>query len=233
MVRSFFFKASVLLFLAGFIGFIIFISGQKTPSREPPLVDEMSRHNPITIKGLSANKFNGKRLLTHLLVDEVKVSPRKYFVFNVRPFNEVIFSNVRFETHFYPDKQGMAGGINSILSEKEIMPTKGENNLGGLGVITRGIVKGLDWEIFNGDKLFLRVKAKRACVDSKKDRTSLENVTLEQTSPKRTIVSKKVIWIGKGEVFEIPGDYLVLTPEGRVSGKGTQINVDFIVNPYP
>jgi hypothetical protein len=50
-------------------------------------------------------------------------------------------------------------------------------------------------------------------------------------SPKRIIVSKKVIWNGKDEVFEIPGDYLALTPEGKVSGKGIKLDVKFIVNP--
>jgi hypothetical protein len=233
MVRSFFFKAWLLAFLAGFVGFIIFFSGQKTASPEPPFIDKISRHSPITVKGLSASKCDGNRLLTHLQADEFKVNPRKYFIFNVRPFNEVTFSNVRFETHFYPDIHGAAGGISFILSEEETTLVKGDNNLDGFGVITRGIIKGLVWEIFNADKLCVRVKAKKAHIDFNKNRTSLKNVTLEQMSPKRIIVSKTVIWNGKDEVFEIPGDYLALTPEGKVSGKGLRLDVEFIVNPFP
>ncbi len=231
MIRSFFFKSLLLAFLAGFVGFIVFVSGQKTASPDLPYKDELFRPYPIAVKGLSTSRVDGNRLLSHLKADEFKVRPRKYFIFNVRPFNEVIFSNVKFETHFYPDIHGMAGGISFILSEEETIPVKGGNNLDGFGVITRGIIKGLVWEIFNADKLCLRVKAKKAHIDFNKNRTNLKNVTLEQMSPKRIIVSKKVIWNGRDEVFEIPGDYLALTPEGKVSGKGIKLDVKFIVNP--
>lgn len=218
--------------MAGFVCFIIFFSGQKTSPPEPPFIDKISRYSPLTVKGLSASKCDGNRLLTYLQADEFKISPRKYFIFNVKPFNEVTFSNVRFETHYYPDMHGTTGGISFILSEDETISVKGDNNLDGFGVLTRGIVKDLVWEIFNADKLCLRVKAKKAHIDFNKNRTSLENVTLEQMSPRRTILSRKVIWNGKDQVFQIPGNYIVLTPEGKVTGKGTKINVDFVVSPF-
>jgi len=232
MRPSFFRKVFLATLLASFLGMTMWIFAEKTAPPDLPHSDEPVRPYPIAVKGLSARRVDGKRLLTHLQADEFKVSPRKYFVFNVKPFNEATFSNVRFETHFYPDAQGMARGIHFILSEEETMPFKGENNLAGFGVITRGVIKDLVWEIFKADKRCLIVKAKKAYINVNKNRTSLRNATLEQMSPKRVITSQTVIWNGKDKVFEIPGDYVALTPEGKVSGRGIKLNVDFMANSF-
>ena len=233
MRRSFFLKAFLATFLASFLGITIWIFVEKTASPDLPYKDELFRPYPIAMKGFSVSRVDGNRLLSHLKADEFKVNPRAYFIFNVRPFNEVTFSNVRFETHSYSDIHGMNGGISFMLSEEKTIPFNRDNNLDGFGVITRGIIKGLVWEIFNTDKLCLRVKAKKAHIDFNTNRTSLKNVTLEQMLPKRIIVSKTVIWNGKDEVFEIPGDYLALTPKGKVSGKRIKLDIESIVNPFP
>jgi len=232
MIRSFFFKSLLLAFLAGFVGFIVFVSGQKTASPDLPYKDELFRPYPIAVKGLSASTVDGNRLLTHLQADEFKVSPRKYFIFNVKPFNEVTFSNVTLETHVYSDMGEMAGGMSLISPNEKIMSAQGaKDTFEGIGIVTRGVIKDLVWKIYKADSLCLIVKAKKAHIDFKKKKTYLKNVTLKQMSPKRIIASKKVIWNGRDEVFEIPGDYLALTPEGKVSGKGIKLDVEFIVNP--
>ena len=232
MRRSFFLKVFLATLLPCFLGIAIWILAEKIVSPEPPFVDKTSPHSLIEVKGLSDSRVIGNRLLTYLQADEFKVSPRKFFIFNVKPFNEATFSNVRFETHFYPDTPEVARGTSFILSEEETMPFKEDNNLIDFGLITRGVIKSLVWEIFNVDKLYLTVKAEKAHIDIKKNRTSLKNVTLEQMSPKRIIVSKTVIWNGKDDVFEIPGDYVALTPEGRVRGKGINLNLDFVANSF-
>ena len=219
-------------FLSSFLGITIWIFAEKTPSPDLPYKDELFRPYPIAVKGLSASRVDGNRLLSHLKADEFKVRPRKYFIFNVRPFNEVTFSNVTLETHVYPDMGEMAGGMSLISPNEKIMSAQGaKDTFEGIGIVTRGVIKDLVWKIYKADSLCLIVKAKKAHIDFKKKKTYLKNVTLEQMSPKRIIASKKVIWNGRDEVFEIPGDYLALTPEGKVSGKGIKLDVEFIVNP--
>jgi len=233
MRRSFFPKAFLATFLASFLGITIWIFAEKTASLDLSFEKELFRPYPIAVKGLSASRVNGNRLLSHLKADEFKVNPRKYFIFNVRPFNEVTFSNVTLETHVYPDMGEMAGGMSLISPNEKIMSAQGaKDTFEGIGIVTRGVIKDLVWKIYKADSLCLIVKAKRGHIDFKKKKTYLKNASLENLLTQRLVLSKSVIWNETDRVFEITGEYLVVTPEGKVSGKGIKLDVEFILNPF-
>jgi hypothetical protein len=184
------------------------------------------------VKGLSASRVDGNRLLSHLKADEFKVNPRKYFVFNIKPLREATFSNVILETHVYPDMGGMVGEMSLISPNEKVLSAQGaKDTFEGMGIVTRGVIKNLVWKIYSADSLCLIVKARRGYIDCKKKKTNLKNVSLENLLSQRLIVSKSVIWNERDKVFEIPGEYFAVTPKGNVRGRGMKLDMDLVVRP--
>jgi hypothetical protein len=40
-----------------------------------------------------------------------------------------------------------------------------------------------------------------------------------------------IIWDTKEKIFKIPGTYVAITPQGRATGKGIKVHLDFTVQP--
>jgi len=226
------FKYSLAVVVAFVIGIIVRVPLQKREPCSFPVSDEINRPYPIWIKGLTASKFDGDKILSQVRAEEFKVNPRRYFVFNIRPFNEATFTNVRLETHYYPDLTEKTKELGLFPPAEHMIPIKvAKVPLKGEGIITRGVVTGFIWEIFKADRLCLVVKAKAAQIDFKEKEIKLINVSIEDESSQKLIMSRSAIWSEKEKSFRIPGKYLAATPKGKAVGKGIKLDLNFVASP--
>ena len=223
-----FFSVSLIILL----GITILISIHHKPIARQSNIGDINTAYPIWIKGFSSREFNGNNVLKRLSADELTIGPRKYFVFNIRPLNEAVISNAKLETHYYFDGNSTGQELDrfhpggSLISGKGIrtsIPTK--------GIITRCRFKDLFWKIYRDNNLSLVIQAKGAEINFRTKQMRLSDVCIEDRKSHKCIITRSVIWNEKQKTFKIPGHYIAMTPKGRVSGRGMQLDLNFVARP--
>lgn len=223
-------KVSLILIIALSLGVILWDRFHGNESSPPISPERKTSTPPLRIKGLSHSAYFNDKLIARIEADEFKVNQRRFWVFNIRPFNEVTLTNAKLEVHFYeemPSEADMFSFAKDILS----LNKKGKSDLKGMGLITRGVIKNLTLEVYKAEKLSMVVRARKAYIDFRRNKTRFEMADIEDVVSKKRIKSKSGIWNNKEKVFVIPGDYVVQTPEGRASGRGIKIDLNFTVTP--
>ncbi|MBE9504988.1 MAG: hypothetical protein IME96_12515 [Proteobacteria bacterium] len=229
MKRSFFLKVSLVSVMALSLGIIVWVSIHNKAPSQSSSSEQKHYSTPMRITGLDASTFSGDKLLTRVRADEFKVGPRKSFIFNIRPFNEVVLTNARLEVHLYPD---MPKGVGLFFLGENILSVKNaKTTLKGMGVLTRGVIKGLVLEVFKADRLRLVVEAQKVYIDFKRKETKLIDASIKEILSQKLIMSKSIIWSEKEKIFTIPGAYFTLTPKGRATGKGIKVDLNFALSP--
>lgn len=212
------------------LGLILWGLSQRKETTAPS-IEQKSSPYPVKIEGLSYSTYDydKDRLIARIKADEFKVNPRRFWIFNVRPFNEATLINAILEIYLYED---MPSEVNLFSFAQEFLSLnkEGKSALKGMGLITRGVIKGLTLMVYKADKLFLVVKAKEAYIDLKRKETRLVTVSIEDVLSKKLITSRSVVWDNKEKVFKIPGEYRAQTPKGQASGKGIKVDLDFVVS---
>ncbi len=230
MSRSLSAKTSLILVIALSLGFIILWGLSQRKETATPPVEKASPY-PTWIKGFNASTYEGDRLITKIEADEFKVNPRRFFIFNIKPFNEATLTNVRLEIHLY---KGMSSKADLFSFSEGVLPLMNGGKkfaVKGMGLITRGVIKGLILKIYRADRLSMVVKAGRGYIDFKKNETKMRGVSIEDVLSGRLIKSGSVIWDNKEMVFNIPGEYIAMTPKGQARGRGIKVDLDFVVSP--
>lgn len=169
-----------------------------------PFPEQKTSPYPLRISGFSYVSYDEEKPIVEIRADEFKVKPRKYFVFNIRPFNEATLTNARLKVHL---DEGESQDFDLLSFGKDIlgMTEKGKSRVKAMGVITRGIIKGLVLEIYKADKLSLVVTAKEAIIDFKKQEATLVTASIEDKLSNKLTTSRSVVWSGKDKAFKIPG----------------------------
>lgn len=233
MKPSFILKSSLAAVLVVAVGAIIWLPVYRDVTFDnPAFSDGVNTSNPIGIQDYITRRFDGDKILATLSADQLKVSPRNYYIFNIKSMNELILTNVKLETHCYPGMSEKGKKTVSLPSNKSILSFS--DNLIPLkrtGFITRGVIKELTWIIFNADNPCLTVRARKAYLDLEKNDLELRNVIIENTLSKKLIVSRSASWHEKEKVFKIPGTYLAITPQGASRGNRIKLYLTSALNP--
>jgi len=210
-----------------FAGLGLWASIQKEDNSHLSSFDEKSLY-PIKITGLNYTKCEENRLMTKIKSDELKVNPRKFFIFNIKPFNEVTLNNTTIEVYLYEDTHS---DTNLFSFGGDLLSVKQGNkaSLKGMGLITRGVINDLVLKIYKASSLSILVKAKKAHIDFKKDETKLQKASIEGIFSNKIIKSTLIIWNEKEKIFKIPGEYIALSPMGWQRGKGIKVDLDFVL----
>jgi len=228
MTHSLFVKVSLIVVIVLSLGLILWGLSQKKETSFPSIVEKTSPY-PIKIKGLSYSTYDSNRLIARIKADEFKVNPKRFWVFNIRPFNEATLTNSRLEVHLY---ENMPSDVELFSFGKDLLSLnkKGKAASKGMGLITRGVIRGLILQVYKADRLSIVVKAKEAYIDFKRKETHLVRAGIENVLSKKLIKSRSIIWDNKEKVFKIPGEYIALTPKGITKGRGIKVDLDFVVS---
>lgn len=241
-IRSPIIKISLIsiIFLSVSITLLLLVQKKTPPDTSNALikVKEEYYREPLKIMGLKQRTYNNGKLTTLVEADEFKVRPRKHHflfnmspiinikpIFNIRPFNEAILKNAKFEVHLYPEISAETGlffiGKNMVSSD-----------LQGMGIVTRVLIEGLIMDIYKDDILSLVVEADKARIHIRKKEVKLINATIKDMSSQKHITSRLIIWNEKEKVFKIPGPYIAVTPKGKATGTGINLDLDFNATPF-
>jgi hypothetical protein len=99
----------------------------------------------------------------------------------------------------------------------------------GVGNITRAVMDGMELAFYRRKSPYIQVVAQKGEMDFKKKEIRMEQALLEHLPSKKKIAASTIIWDDEARVFKIPGKYQVQTPQGRASGRGITVDLDFRV----
>jgi hypothetical protein len=197
--------------------------------KDSPQIPELSTQDsayPVVIKGLRSESHRNGTIASKLKADLLKVTPRKFFIFNIRPFNELNLNNAVVELHMYTDSlEDTSRGSKGSLQANMLFQNGGKAFMKQTGVITRGLIDNLTFKIYKNGSLSFLAKANKAYIDFKKDEVKLENATIQDISSKRLIRSKLIVWKNKESVFTVPGQYIIFSHTGPKKGHGIKIEI--------
>jgi len=179
--------------------------------------------------GVSSKVYDNGVLVSKMEAEMFKIRPRKFFLFNIKSVNEAILTNVKLD--IYIKNKGLKEGKETAYIDllKPIFDaTTGKGT--GTGLITRAVIKGIDFNIFNSDILIHKLKARSADFMLQNKKIVFLNVTLEHPPSSRLISAERMIWDAQEGNFKVPGWYKSSTPKGDSKGKGVQIDLDFRIN---
>jgi hypothetical protein len=234
--RSYIIKFFLILVSCLASGALIWSLVQKKEAHKPVESIEDGIIYPLSIKGISSSTYdNNGRLLMQIKADEIKVNPRRFFVFNIKSINEVTITNIKAAFYFYEDKPKSDSDKPQLdidllnLYEGVMHQKKGNAVPKELGRITRGVIKGFTLEIYKKGKLFVIVKANEGEIDFRKKTVEMKNAHLEEVISKKIIKSNFAVWDNKEKVFKIPGEYIATTPKGSAKANGLRVDLNFVV----
>ncbi|MDO8282991.1 MAG: hypothetical protein Q7U10_10295 [Thermodesulfovibrionia bacterium] len=182
-------------------------------------------NNPHRMKGLSYSSFDDKNnLLANLEADEFRIGQRRFWMFNIRPLKEATIDNARFK--LYLDKNSSSRSDIFSFTEKFLSLDNGGKATGGSGLISRGVINGLSFDVFRGDTELIRVKAEKAYIDFRKKRMKLISASIDDVENKKIIKSGLVFWNDKDKSFDVPGEYSATAGSKVSAGKRLTIRLD-------
>jgi len=194
---------------------------------------------PFKMKGLTYKSYEDGRLASKITADEIKISSRDFWIFNVKPFKEVVLENatiqVYLERNEQPDREIDLSeqDVDLFFFGNEIL-TVGRKFNGvspDKGSVSRGVIKDLDLKIYQSDELSILVKSRKAYVDFRKKELKMKDVIMKDLSTGRIIKSRLVIWNNEIKAFEIAGRYIAKSQDGILNGKMIKIGLDFKISP--
>ena len=185
--------------------------------------------SPIAMKGISYHEVTEGGLAYSLKADEFKVHPKAIGVFSIQPWKEATLTNAFMEVHLStkdnPSEVGLIPSSFSSSFNREAVKGPVE----GIGVITRLVIKKLNYSMYKDNKLIVAVTADEAISNFKKKDAALKDVQIEHRPSGKFIKTKSAVWDAKDRVFKIPGEYTATTPKGTATGYGIKVDLDFKV----
>jgi hypothetical protein len=232
MTRSLLSKL-ILILIAGLVLALaarIYIQSQSDGQAGPAVKEESVSTSPMTIRGFGFSTYLDDRLSTRVSADLFRIRPRKFSIFKVRSLNEAALSKARFEIHSDAAESGKpTGGILKSLGSQFTSRAQGLAGMKGVGNITRVVMDGMELAFFRRKSPHLQVRAQKGEMDFKKKEIRMEQALLEHFPSKKKIAASMIIWDDEARLFKIPGKYQAQTPQGRASGRGITVDLDFRV----
>ena len=214
------------------LGFILW---QVRPGPDAPPVPasttaERDAPPSILLKDFSIAVYNDdSKSFSKLDADALHVKPRKFYIFNIKPFNYAIIDNAKLEIHFHA---GIPADIDFPFDKEYLLSNSKKNVFKSIDSITGLVINGLILDIYKSSELYLQVKAEKSFVDFlRNNEVEMRNSILENVFSKKVIRSNLIVWDTKEKVFKVPGEYVAMNPQGRATGKGIKVHLDFTVTP--
>lgn len=231
MYRSRFLKLILLFIILVSIGVLIFIGAESLDHSIVSTQNKEKHLNSILIQGIRFQNSKGSQIIAKAVVKELKVKPRKFFIFNIKPFNELTLNNVTME--FYKSEEEPSGlDLGDLMhkllpgsSTKSSSSKRHKFGVTGTGLITRAVINKLILKIYNKNNLSLMIKSAKAYLNLKKGEVIFQNAIVEDIDSKEIINSCKIVFKSGENVLRVPGQYVLMSPTGSKKGNGLKINL--------
>ena len=181
--------------------------------------------HPVKITGVVYQAWQSGQILLKVRADTFTIGPRKFWAFNIRPFNEAVLTKAAIELNLPEDGESKEQlSMSSLLSPYTADLLEGTQST---GIVTRGVVEELNVTILKKNKKIFDLKAERADVDFKKNQARLKSASFEDPATNSRLTASLIVWDGQGDSFVIPGEYFFRKGRSGEIGKGRGLKLDF------
>lgn len=211
------------------VPFFYFQNSADGQGGEEPVQRLSSGRSLLYIKGYSMTQYAGERVV-RIEADEFKVIPKKFKVFNFKPFNEMVLKNARITTYQRPGgsgaaKSGSASGERGFSFPRVELP-KNNFNPNGIKMISGARLEGLNWLIMQDEMEFVRCRARQAYLNVMKSEMELEDLELENVELGRRIAAKKGSLDLKSQLVKISASAVTHAQAVQISGGSFQLDMN-------
>jgi hypothetical protein len=162
--------------------------------------------------------------------DEFKVAPKKFNMFNFRPFNEMVLKNPKITTfRRKAESEAADSGSASDLSSfsfPKIEPPTNTFNPNSIKMISGVRLDGLQWLIIKDEKESVRCQAKQAYLNLNKSELELEDLELENVELGRRVTAKKGSLDLKANLIKIARNSITQAHAVAISGPAIQLDMN-------
>jgi len=213
---------AVKVFLASAIALVLILAFLPKYRSGKGASPRSAQRYPMLMDHLSRSIYKNGKLFLKVKADEVKISPKKFLIFNVSAFNELLLKNVEVELHVENQKPAGKETDKVNLFESII-----EAKYGGNGAKIRS---GFTFRVFTSDVLTLELKAASADLKTANN-IVFHDSTLEHFASSRRIKAKKIYWDDSQNRFMVAGFYEASSPKGKARGRGLIVDLNFNLEP--
>jgi hypothetical protein len=171
----------------------------------------------------------GERVV-RIEADELRVIPKKFKVFNFKPFNEMVLKNARIITYQRPGESGAAKsgsvGDGKGFSFPKVELPKNSFNPNSIKMVSGVRLDGLSWLIMEDEKEFVRCRARLAYLNVTKTEMELEDLELENVELGRRIAAKKGALDLKSQLVKISASAVTHAQAVPISGGSFQLDMN-------
>ncbi len=181
--------------------------------------------HPLKITGIDYQAWQSGQILLKVRADTLEIGPRKFWAFNIRPFNEAVLTKAAIELNLPEDgKSKEKLSMSSLLSPYTADLLNGAKST---GIVTCGVVEELNVTIRKKNKKIFDLKAERADVDFKKNQARLKAASFEDPATNSRLTASLIVWDGQADSFVIPGEYFFRKGRSGEIEKGRGLTLDF------
>lgn len=199
------------------------------PPSSPVVHEQVDFTSPIAMKGISYHEVTEGGLAYSLKADEFKVHPKAIGVFSIQPWKEATLTNAFMEVHLSTQDNPSEVGLLPSSFSSSFNKEAAKGPVEGIGVITRLVIKKLNYSMYKDRRLIIAVTADEAISNFKKKDAALKGVQIEHRPSGKFIKTKSAVWDANEKMFKIPGEYTATTPKGTAKGYGIKVDLDFNV----
>lgn len=185
-----------------------------------PAADEPTANPIFSLQGFSVTETLGDRTSVTYSAEELKIIPRRFGAFKIKPFYEMELTKLDMKVFLEPGEQ--AEHFDPFQSILGLDPRS--QQLEKAGPLLYRKADGFSLLIHRKTTPWLQVTATEAIFDTRKNQVKLAKAILTHAATGRRIAGHTVTWDKTSQLFVIAGPYVLETPEG--SRKGTGITVD-------
>ena len=183
----------------------------------------------LRMKDFTITQYSSNFLVRRLRADDLRIEPRRFFVFNVRSVNEIVIKHARLSVYL-SDKSikqhdnPFSFDIGLFSTEKKGSGAERIFYPAGAGLITRAVIKGIQLEIYRDKRLILNITARVGYIHLKNKSVRLKDTVLKNAVNGKEIKSRLAIWDNKRQLFVLPCRYIFYSSE-HIPDSGT-IDID-------
>ena len=200
------------------------VAGRAPASASSPTV--------TTIKGFSLARQDDDRLLFQIDAEELTIQPKHFFVFNIKSIDEMVITNAVAKLYL---RQGESKDID-LLAFVDINiildPSKGQT-FRDIALISGVRIRPFTLHIYKDNTLAFIVQAEEALITFLGQKAMrMKRCSLEDVLTHKSIMSELIIWDSQQKTFNVPGNYLAVTPRGKATGQRIKVDINFVVTAF-
>ena len=231
------FKGTILLCSFLVLSAIIYFENQANDQATPREIQRLSSSKTLLyFKGFSMiDTGNGGDRVAKIEADELTVIPKKYYLFNFKPFNEIVLKNPMITTYMGTNERKIEESgyarEEHRFSFPRIEPPTNTFNRYSTTMISGVQLNGFRWLIMKGEKEFFKCRAQNGYFNINKSELQLNDLELENVELGKRIAAKRGVIDLKSSLVKIPTSS-IRQSNGILIG-GHAIQLDMNLNQIP